>query len=266
MRHFRIILWTMVILLAASCKTPSNVTYFQDMENGNEETISHVSGIRLKPDDQISIVVKSRTAEVTNSLNLPIISHLVGSPEEASINRGQGNLGYTIDSEGNIDFPLLGNLHIAGMTRKEVSELIKKELASKQLAADVVVTVDFLNLSYSVMGEVLTPGKYSINKEKVSILEALSTAGDMTLYGNREKVIVQREENGVSKTYTLNLLNGKSLLKSPAYYLQQNDVVYVSPNDYRKRQAYGTSNETKTGSFWISIVSVLTTVAVLIFK
>ena len=116
------------------------------------------------------------------------------------------------------------------------------------------------------MGEVTKPGQFTFTKERVSLLEALSAAGDLTIYGQRDSIIIWREEGGVRKTYVANILNGKELVNSPAYYLQQGDIVYVQPNNYRKRQSRANGNEILSGSFWLSAVSVLTTIGVLIFK
>jgi polysaccharide export outer membrane protein len=121
-------------------------------------------------------------------------------------------------------------------------------------------------MGFSVMGEVINPGRYQFTKEKVSLLEALSMAGDLTIYGRRDSVLVMREVDGMHEVHSVNLSKGRSLLESPVYYLQQNDVVYVEPNDYKKRQSTASGNETMTGSFWLSFVSVLTTVAVLLIK
>ena len=135
-----------------------------------------------------------------------------------------------MDSKGDIDFPVLGKLHVQDMTREEVAVYIKKELQSHDLIKDPVVTVEFMNLSVNVMGEVNRPGRYNIDKDHLTILDALSQAGDLTIYGKREKVLVLRNENGKQRVYGINLCSADHLYSSPVYYLQQNDVVYVEPN------------------------------------
>ena len=171
-----------------------------------------------------------------------------------------------MDSKGDIDFPVLGKLHVQDMTREEVAVYIKKELQSHDLIKDPVVTVEFMNLSVNVMGEVNRPGRYNIDKDHLTILDALSQAGDLTIYGKREKVLVLRNENGKQRVYGINLCSADHLYSSPVYYLQQNDVVYVEPNDTKARQSTVNGNNVRSTSFWISLASLLTTISVLIFK
>ncbi len=254
------------ILLSVSCKTPRNISYFQDVHNGQTDQILHSHGIQLKPGDAISIVVKSKSVELTNALNLPVTAQVIGTPEEVSLRQSQGISNYTIDDNGDIDFPVVGKIHIAGMSKLEVASTIKQILNDKQIASDAVVSVDYINLNYAVMGEVKSPGQFTFSKEKVSLLEALSTAGDLTIYGKRDSIIIWREEDGMRKTYVANILNGKELVNSPAYYLQQGDIVYVQPNNYRKRQSTANGNQMSTPSFWLSAISALATIGVLIFK
>ena len=161
---------------------------------------------------------------------------------------------------------MLGKLHVQDMTREEVAVYIKKELQSHDLIKDPVVTVEFMNLSVNVMGEVNRPGRYNIDKDHLTILDALSQAGDLTIYGKREKVLVLRNENGKQRVYGINLCSADHLYSSPVYYLQQNDVVYVEPNDTKARQSTVNGNNVRSTSFWISLASLLTTISVLIFK
>ena len=123
-----------------------------------------------------------------------------------------------------------------------------------------------MNLTVSVMGEVNSPGRYSIDKDKMSILEVLSMAGDLTIYGRRDNILVLRQEDGAQKVYAVNLGSADQLYTSPAYYLQQNDVVYVEPNDTKSRQSTVNGNNVRSTSFWLSLASLLTTIAVLIFN
>ncbi len=254
------------VLLSVSCKTPKNISYFQDVHNGQTDPILYSHGIQLKPGDAISIIVKSKSVELTNALNLPVTAQVIGTPEDVSLRQSQGISSYTVDDNGDIDFPVVGKIHVAGMSKLEVASTIKQVLNDKQIASDAVVSVDYINLNYAVMGEVTKPGQFTFTKERVSLLEALSAAGDLTIYGQRDSIIIWREEGGVRKTYVANILNGKELVNSPAYYLQQGDIVYVQPNNYRKRQSRANGNEILSGSFWLSAVSVLTTIGVLIFK
>ena len=125
---------------------------------------------------------------------------------------------------------MLGKIHLAGMTREEAAVHIKDQLVSNNLIKDPVVTIEYMNLTVSVLGEVNKPGRYSIDKDRVTIFDALSMAGDLTIYGLREHVTVMREENGEQKIYEVNLTSAEDVLSSPVFYLRQNDFIYVEPN------------------------------------
>ena len=148
----------------------------------------------------------------------------------------------------------------------EVEELVRTQIEKSELAKDVVVAVEFLNIHYSVLGEVHSPRRYAISADRISLPEAIASAGDLTIYGMRDNVYVLRKEGGKTVSYKVNLLNYEELLNSPVYYLQQDDIVYVEGNNTRKRQSNTNGNQFMNASFWISVASVLTTLAVLVFK
>lgn len=253
------------IILLGACSTSKNITYFQDLRPGESElTLAAPVEIKIQPKDKLSILVNSQDPRLTNLFNLPIFTQQIG--QEGNTVSSRGVSGYTVDTDGNIDFPVLGQLHIAGMTREEVAAYIKKELQSHDLIKDPVVIVEYMNLSISVMGEVNRPGRYNIEKDELTILDALSQAGDLTIFGKREKVLVLRKENGKQRVYGINLCSGEHLYTSPVYYLQQNDVVYVEPNETKSRQSTVNGNNVRSTSFWISLASLLTSIAVLIAK
>ena len=261
------ILWiAMVVAVLSSCSTPKDISYFPDMQNGQVRQIADDKGIVLKPTDKLSIVVNTKSVEINNILNLPTTSQIIGYSEVQSLAQSRGTSGYTIDEEGNIDFPQIGRVKAAGKTRSELAAYLKQTLEERHVAKDAVVTVEFLNLGFSVIGEVMQPGFFQFNSDKVNILQALGMAGDMTIYGNRKEVVVLRTDGDKQQSFVVSLLDTEELAKSPAFYLQQNDVVYVQPNKFRKRQSTANANETLTGSFWLSAISVLTTIAVLLFK
>jgi polysaccharide export outer membrane protein len=170
-------------------------------------------------------------------------------------------LGYLVDKEGNIDFPILGNLKVAGLTRMQLTSLIKNRLINEDLIKDPIITVQFLNFKVSVMGEVARPGSFTINSDRVTLLEALSMAGDLTIYGKRDRVAVIREANG-KRTVLFHDLRSSDIFESPCYYLQQNDIVYVEPNKARAGQSE--INQNNSVSVWLSAVSILASVAALI--
>lgn len=260
----QLFLFTLIAtILLSSCGTTKSINYFQDLEHGVSEQILNPIQIKIKPEDKISIIVNSKDPQLANLFNLPLVANRVGQLVNSS------NLqisGYTVDSLGCIDFPVLGKIHIAGMNREGISQTIKEQLISKSLVKDPIVTVEFMNLVVAVMGEVNRPGRFNIDHDKITLLDAISLAGDLTIYGKRENILVLRQENGKQVSYKVNLCSGYDLYASPVFYLQQNDVVYVEPNDTRARQSTINGNNVRSTSFWVSIASLLTSVAVLIFK
>lgn len=249
--------------LLGSCATPK-VAYFQDVEPGTPEQVLNRLDIRVRPEDKISIIVNSKDPLLMELFNLPTVSRQIGSNSSGS--SSQGVSGYTVDKSGNIDFPVLGAVHVAGMTREEIASYIKEELVEKNLVKDPIVTVEFQNLTVSVLGEVSNPGRYNIDKDHLSLLDAISMAGDLTVYGKRDNVLVQREENGRKVLYKVDLNSGLDLYASPVYYLQQNDVIYVEPNSMKARQATVNGNNIRSATFWMSLASLLVTITVLIVK
>ena len=254
--------------LLSSCATPKEVVYFQDLQQ-TDGTLAAVQAkeIRVRPDDKISIIVNSRDPQLTDLFNLPYVSRQLGQTLRSvtsTYGQSQGVSGYTVDSEGNIDFPVLGKIHVEGMTREEIGRCIKDELIAQDLVKDPIVTVEFMNLTVSVMGEVAKPGRYAIERDRITLLDALSMAGDLTIYGRRDAVMVQRMEGDTLQVYQLNLVSGQDVYNSPAFYLQQNDLVYVAPNDVKVRESTVNGNNIRSTSFWISLGSLLTSVAVLI--
>ena len=263
MRITNILRVSVAAALFSSCATPK-IAYFQDIQPGTAEEVSSATEIRVRPEDKISILVNSKDPLLTDLFNLPIISRQIGMTTGTS--NSQGISGYTVNKEGDIDFPVLGHIHVSGMTREEIAAHIKHELISQDLVKDPVVTVEFMNLTVSVLGEVVHPGRFSIDKDRLTLLDAISMAGDLTVYGKRDNVLVQRDENGKKMLYKVNLNSGHDLYASPVYYLQQNDIVYVEPNSVRARQATVNGNNVRSASFWMSLVSLLTTITVLIVK
>lgn len=256
--------WAATML--SSCITPKTVGYFPGLKDGQTLTLADTKGLVLKPADKLSIVINTKSAELNNVLNLPVTSQIIGYSDVQSINQSRSTSGYTIDEEGYIDFPLMGRVKAAGLTRTGLAESLKRTMEEKNVAKDAVVTVEYLNLGFSVLGEVKEPGFYPIESDRTTLLQALSKAGDMTIYGRRDTVKVLRmNAQGNQDVYLVSMMDAESLTKSPAFLVEQNDVIYVQPNNYRKRQAANAS-DTSNGSFWVSVVSVLTTIAVLLFK
>ena len=252
-----------LVLLLGSCSTPKQISYFQDSDNVNGARIAAPKEITIKPKDKISILVNCKSQELTALFNLPEVSYSIGSSAGGGSNNASG---YTVDENGYINFPVLGKIHVAGQTRTQISEKIKDELERQGQATGAIVTVEYLNLSYQVLGEVGRPGTFAISKDATTILDAIANAGDLTIYGKRENVKLMRNNNGRQETYVVDLCSAQSLISSPAYYLQQNDVVYVTPNPKRQRESRSMGNTFNQPSIWISLASLLTTITALLTR
>lgn len=276
MKKFKIFSkWFGVAILAVifgAC-TPQNVTYVQDF---NEDVVienAKRKAMRVQPEDKLSIIVHSKDPQLAALFNLPVVANNTRnmglSSGSGSVQRNytasEGMSAYTVSPAGTIEFPVLGTLHIAGMTRNEVSAFIKGELIGRNLIKDPTVIVEFLNSGISVLGEVRAPGRYDMNRDNITILEAIALAGDLTIQGRRENVKVIREEtDGSIHVYGVDMTQGTQMMNSPGYFLKQNDVIYVEPNDLKKRETTVNGNSALSTSFWISAASLLTSIAVLV--
>lgn len=272
MKRKTLILLTGVLALLASCGTPKEIAYFQDINGEASLKAVKEETIRLKPSDKISVIVNSRDPQVTAMFNLPYYTKRIGDSQSLTSNSGivsssqTGMSGYTVGSDGCIDFPVLGKILVAGLTREEAEDLIKEELLDSRQIKDPVVIIDFMNLGFSILGEVAKPGRYKIDRDRFTVLDAISIAGDLTINGRRDNVMLVRHEVTKDRTYILNLMDAKSLYASPAFYMEQGDIIYVTPNDKRIRESTVNGNNVRSTSFWISLTSLLTSVALLVFN
>jgi polysaccharide export outer membrane protein len=216
-----------VSLFLSSCGASKDVLYFQGVENQINTTPNELN-VTIQPNDNLMIVVT--TASSNPELAVPYNS--------IDLNRGYTSnvelQGYLVDDKGNIVFPSLGSLHVAGMTKNQVSQMIQQKLL--QSIEKPEVSIRLINYKVSVLGEVNRPGTFSVSNEQISLPEALSLAGDMTIYGQRNDILVCRIENNAKKFYHVNIAS-PDVFNSEAYYLQQNDVVYVKPNKARTSAA-----------------------------
>ena len=247
--------------MLVSCSAPKNITYMQGYSEGATQAVAEQRRITVQADDKLSIVVSSKDPALAEVFNLAIAQYRVGSVNGSN---NPQTAAFTVTPDGTIDYPILGEIMVAGLSRPEVAAKIKESIIAKNLLKDPIVTVEFMNASISILGDVAHPGEYAIDRDNLNIFQALSKAGDLNITGMRENVLVVREEFGQDIAYRLDLTNTQALMQSPAFYLQQNDVVYVEPNDTKKRQANANGNTVLTPTFWMSVVSLLTTISVLI--
>ena len=272
----KVSIYTVLLLavLLSSCQAPKQVVYFQDAKQIEQLTLPPQQPIALQPGDKICIVVNSADPMLENQFTLTAATQRsVLSGEYANngrVDRVNSNtasmVAYTVDEQGDIDFPVLGKVPVSGKTRLEVSRYIRQRLIERRLVNDPIVTVEYVNLHINVLGEVKSPGRISLSNDHYTLLDALAQAGDLTINGNREQVMVLRNEDGDDHTYIINLCKKQEVMLSPAYYLKQNDVVYVAPTRKRMREQDATSNVLQQPTFWISLASLTTTVIALIIK
>lgn len=252
--------WTfglLVILLLVSCAAPEQVLYFQDLNQGLQQDVTQSYEIKIRKDDLLGITVSARNPELAIPFNLPATAYTM----EAKSSSAGAQLGYQVDVDGFISFPQLGKIHVEGMTRKELATWITNQLEQLKLLQDPVVTVTFQNFKVSVLGEVKTPKVINVKTDRITVLEALAEAGDLNIQAKRDRVAVIREADGKRVVHYLDL-RSSDLLQSPYYYLQQNDVVYVEPNNAKTIQARSTQ-VTSVGT-WVSVFSSIMSVTTLI--
>lgn len=249
-----------VAVFLTACTSTKKIIYLQDVVPLKQQEIEQKYEVIIHSDDLLAIMVNSRDQELAMPFNMPMVTYQLGTLGSSGQQRV---LGYLVDTDGNIDFPILGEIHVEGMTRMQLTELIKNKLIEDDLIKDPIVTVQFLNFKISVMGEVGRPGSFTISGDRITLLEALSMAGDLTIYGRRDRVGVIRENNG-KRTILFHDLRSAEIFNSPCYYLQQNDIVYVEPNKAKSGQS--SINQNNSIGVWVSVISLLTTIAVLIFK
>ena len=248
------------VALLTSCKTPQDIAYLQDVTNSVPIKTQSDGYIRFMPGDKLSIYVHSRDEQLMNLFNL---SGRNGSYNMTSSN-GENYAPYTVDDNGEIDFPVLGNIKIEGLTRDEVGKKIKNELISQSLCKDPIVTVAFYNMSFSVLGNAGT-GMKKINKDRITLMEAIAM-GDLNINGLRKNVLVMRQEGDKQVPYRVDLTSAESVYNSPVYYIRQNDIIYVEPNDMAKRGSTVMGSSAYTPTFWLGLFSSIVSLGLLVYS
>ena len=246
-------------LLLASCATNKRAAHIQQVQTDIPTAIEQDYQIRIKPLDRLTVTINSKDPELAAPFNAASsYNSLNGLSSYSSSSNGNLQI-LTVDKEGKIQLPIIGEIDCDGLTRNELAKKIENTIRENGMVHDPIVIIQFADVKFSVLGEVARPGQFSITKDRISLFDALAMAGDLTIYGQRENVALIREENGMRTVHYFDLKN-PDILTSPYFYLQQDDVVYVTPNKY-KAQA-GEINQNR--SFYISLVSVAVSVATLL--
>jgi polysaccharide export outer membrane protein len=250
------------IVMLSSCGNVKNVAYLQNSDYIDFNRSEYLYDAHIMPKDVLTITVSTVNPEASAPYNLIVRNTLTST--SSSIGTSSGSLQtYLVDNNGTIEFPVLGTLQVGGLTKAQCEQMIHDKLRPYMNASEnPVVTVRMSNYKISVLGEVARPGMFTVGNEKINILEALAQAGDLTIYGVREKVKLIRENSqGKKEIHTLNL-NDADIISSPYYYLQQNDIVYVEPN---KVKAQNSSVGSMT-TLWFSATSILISLTSLLYN
>lgn len=247
---------SMLCMVVVSCTTTkdNNLAYFKDLAASAAGTLPEglEREIRLVPDNELAISISSAQPEATAMYNVPL-----GNPATRGVISTQGQprlLTYIIDRQGNIELPVIGTLHVQGLTTSEVTDIIKKRVSEN--VHDPYVRVELLGFHVNVMGEVKSPHRIYVQSQRYSVLDALAEAGDLTEFAKRDAVTVIREQNG-QKTYQRLNLADSQIFSSPYFYLQQNDVVYVEPNTIK----IDNSKYNQNNAFKLSVISTVVSAA-----
>lgn len=212
--------------MMSSCINTKKTTYFNDIQSGVYKTAFDAAPPVIHKNDLLSIYVSSANAEASVAFNAP---NLPTTTTVSANGTTSQNVGYLVNEEGNIQFPVLGNVKAEGFTIKQLNDNLLDSLTTKKMLIDPLITIRFLNFRVTVLGEVGKPTVITVPNEKISLLEAIGLAGDLTIYGKRENVLLIREEEGKKIVHRIDL-NSQAILTSSFYYLKSNDVIYVEPN------------------------------------
>lgn len=250
------------VLSFTGCGSVENVAYLQNSDSINFEKSRFLYDARIMPKDQITISVNTTTPEVSIPFNL-LLQNAYQQGRNISSGASGTLMPYLVDNQGYINFPIVGPLHVGGLTKSEAEKLVTEKIRPYMAETEnPVVTVTMSSYSVSVLGEVNRPGTFQVSREKITILEALAQAGDLTIYGVRDRVKLIREDaTGKKSIVTLNL-NDANIITSPYYYLQQNDVVYVEPNKVKAQN----SKVGQTTTLWFSATSILISLTSLLYN
>ena len=246
--------------LLSSCGTTKQIAYLQNSDSIDFAQSRFLYDARIMPKDQITISVNTTTPEASVPFNLLLQNSYT---QGRSVSSSSVLMPYLVDNDGFINFPIVGKLKVGGLTKAEAEQLVTEKIRPYLAESEnPVVTVTMASYSVSVLGEVNHPGTFQVSREKITILEALAQAGDLTIYGVRDRVKLIREDaTGKKSIETLNLCDA-NIINSPYYYLQQNDVVYVEPNKIKAQN----SKVGQTTTLWFSATSILVSLTSLLYN
>ena len=253
-------LFTLVILMLTSCVSTKKINYFDNKEQIDLALSKNLYDAKIMPKDILRIQAFSMTPGVAEPFNL-LKTGQSQSATTSSTGQGSTVYDYLVDNDGNIDMPIIGTVHIGGLTKNEAENFIESKIAPYLSETEkLIVHVRMANYKYAILGGVKSPGVFTTQNEKVSILEAIAQAGDLTTFAYRDRIFLIRENADGQKEFHQLDINDASIITSPYFYLQQNDVVYVESSKTEARNAFISANTT----IWFSITSALMSIATFI--
>jgi polysaccharide export outer membrane protein len=260
-RFNKIVLPLIALMLLAACGSQKDVPYFQNAESVDLSKSQYLFDAKIMPKDQLTITVSTTNDEAATPFNLTVPTpYTVNSRSTYSQAMLQT---YLVDNSGNISFPIIGTIHVGGLTKSQAEKMIQDKIKPFMAESEnPIVTVRMPGYQISVIGEVARPGTFTVSREKISILEALAQAGDLTIYGQRKNVQLIREDSTGQKSIQIFDLTDANIINSPYFYLQQNDVIYVTPN---KVKAQNSSVGSMT-TLWFSATSILISLTSLLYN
>lgn len=261
MKKYNVLFLSTLIVLLCSCASTKDIAYLQNSQNIDYEQSKYLYDAKIMPKDILTITISTVNPEAAAPFNLTVPT--VFNQNRSSTYSQPSIQSYLVDNNGQIEFPVVGMITVGGLTKSECENLVLTKIKPYLNENErPVVTVRMANYKISVLGEVAKPGMFTVDNEKINILEALAKAGDLTIYGVRNKVkLIREDETGKKQIYTLNL-NDASIVNSPYYYLQQNDIVYVEPNKVKSRN----SNIGSSTTIWFSATSILISLTSLLYN
>jgi polysaccharide export outer membrane protein len=252
---------SLVLAFFSSCGSVKNIAYIQNSDSVNYDRSQYLYDAKIMPKDELTISVNTTNPEVSLPFNL-LMQNAYQQGRTLSTTGGT-LMPYLVDTEGSINFPIIGRLQVAGLTKRQCERMIQDKIRPYLAESEnPIVTVRMSSYSISVLGEVARPGSYMVSREEINVLEALAQAGDLTIYGVRDRVkLIRKNASGRKEIHTLNL-NDANIVNSPYFYLQQNDIVYVEPN---KVKAQNSSVGSMT-TLWFSATSILISLTSLLYN
>ena len=251
----RSIAFLMAVSVVAACSSSERVACVQDIVPFSPIGLQEAQQLKIRPGDRLQVTVFSRDHELADLFN------------QYDGRSGEGRQHpYTVDNNGEIDIPVLGRFQVAGLTRLELADQVKYRLLAGQFIVDPNVQVEYADMAFYALGEVNRPGRIDIPKDQLTLFEGIALAGDLTIEGRRDNVLVFRTENGVQTPYLVDLTKKESVYNSPVFYMQQNDMIYVEPNIKKANQSTVNGNNILTPGFWMSTFSMLTSATLLVMR